>query len=107
MDEADAREQMRRIESSLQQVLKQKQHFSAQQSETRSALEQVRASEVAYSIVANIMIRKNPTVLAESLEEQAELFDARLEALEKQEKRLSEQLARIQERVLKEGDDHE
>ena len=92
------------IEQSMQQLLQQKHNFSAQKSEAEQALSEVKKSESAYKIIANIMVKSDNKKLQEELEESLELLDLRIKSIEKQEARLKEEITHLQKSALAKGE---
>lgn len=79
-------------EHQLQQLLFQRQQFSAQSLEIDSALEELKSAKSAYKIVGNIMVSATPTDLVKDLEEKKELIALRLKSLDKQEEQLRKKM---------------
>ncbi len=79
-------------EHQLQQLLFQRQQFSAQSLEIDSALEELKTAKSAYKIVGNIMVGATPSDLVKDLEEKKELIALRLKSLDKQEEQLRKKM---------------
>lgn len=84
----------------MQSLNSQKQQFQAQLFEIEGALKELETSPVAYKIVGGIMIGIDKAVLQKELQGRKELFDLRVQTLEKQEKQLKEKAKKMQEEVM-------
>ena len=99
----DAQEKIQRltlIEQNLQQLLHQKQQFSAQQFEIESAEKELKDAPNAYKIIGNIMVQRPLEDLRKDLGQRKEIIDLRLASIEKQEVALKEKAKKLQEDVL-------
>ena len=99
----DAQESIQRLqmmEQNMQSLNMQKQQFQAQLFEIEGALKELETSPVAYKIVGGIMIGTEKSSLQAELKGRKELFELRVQTLEKQEKQLKEKAKKLQEEVM-------
>jgi len=94
-------QQAQTIEQALHAQTTQRATLQQQLGEADNALEQSASSPEAYRIIGNIMVKTDPTKLRAELEEKKSNLIARIGSVERQEKRLREQLEELQKRVLK------
>ena len=83
-------QRLQMMEQNMQSLNSQKQQFQAQLFEIEGALKELETSPVAYKIVGGIMIGVDKVSLQKELQGRKELFDLRVQTLEKQEKQLKE-----------------
>jgi prefoldin beta subunit len=93
-------QRLQMMEQNMQSLNSQKQQFQAQLFEIEGALKELETSPVAYKIVGGIMIGIDKAVLQKELQGRKELFDLRVQTLEKQEKQLKEKAKKMQEEVM-------
>jgi len=93
--------QFQMLQQQLQSILMQKENMVVSQAEVERAIDELSKTkdESAYKIVGNIMIRKPVSELKASLEETKEEIDLRLMTLDKSEKRTTETLRALQDKV--------
>ena len=100
----ERKQALRRIqeaEQAMQSLLQQKQAFLNQRAEAEEALKELEKSNIAYQIVANIMIRKEPDEIRKGLDEQQEMISLRIKAIEKQEDKIKGEIKEYQEMAMK------
>ncbi len=88
------------MEQRLQSFLMQKQSFQGQFLELENALHESENSEEVYKIVGQIVVKSDKKKLVEELKEKKELFDKKIKEIEKQEEKLREDIAPLQEEVM-------
>lgn len=93
-------QQLNMIESSLSQIISQKQQFQRQILEIESATNEIKDKEEAYQIVGSLMIKKTKQELEKDLDEKNKLYKMRFDALEKQEIRLKEELETLRKDLV-------
>ncbi len=93
-------QRLQMMEQNMQSLNMQKQQFQAQLFEIEGALKELESSPVAYKIVGGIMIGVDKSDLQKELQGRKELFDLRVQTLEKQEKQLKEKAKKMQEEVM-------
>jgi prefoldin beta subunit len=93
--------QFQMLQQQLQSILVQKENMVVTQAEVEKALEELAKTkdESAYKIVGNVMVRKPVADLKAQLEETKEDIGLRLMALDKSEKKTTETLRALQEKV--------
>ncbi len=99
----EAQESIQRLqmfEQNLQALNMQKQQFQAQLFEVEGALKEIATSPVVYKLVGGIMIGADKDSLQKELQSKKELFELRVQTLEKQEKQLKEKAKKLQEEVM-------
>lgn len=84
----------------MQSLNMQKQQFQAQLFEIEGALKELETSPVAYKIVGGIMIGIDKSALMKEMQGRKELFELRVQTMEKQEKQLKEKAKKLQEEVM-------
>ena len=94
--------QLQMFEQSINNLLMQKQQFQQQLIEIDSALEELKTTENAYKIIANIMVKSDKAKLEKDLKQKKEMMEIRIKTLEKQEKTIKEKAAEMQAEVMKE-----
>ena len=92
--------QLQLLEQNMQNFNMQKQQFQMQLNEIASALENLKDSEKAYKIVANIMVSAKKEDLEGELKQKKEMLDIRIKKLEKQEEEIRVKSQKIQKEVL-------
>ena len=92
--------QMQMFEQNMQVILVQKQNFQVQILEIDSALEEMEKSREHYKIIGNIMVKTEKSDLKKDLKSKKDLLDLRVKNLEKQEKQIKDEAAKIQEDIL-------
>lgn len=103
MEQTNSIQEMQFLEQNLQNILLQKQAFQMELSETNSALEEIEnASDDIFKIVGQLMIKTEKEKTKQELEEKEKMLKLRTNAIEKQEKYLTEQLDKIREKLMKE-----
>ncbi|MBI2565262.1 prefoldin subunit [Candidatus Woesearchaeota archaeon] len=100
MADQDKIQQLQLIEHNMQSIMSQKQQFQSQIIEIDNALKEINSTEKAYKIVGNIMVLTSSEDLKKDLSQKKELSQLRVQAFEKQEKKLKEQAQKLQEEVL-------
>ena len=98
--------QLHVLQQNMQNLLVQKQQLESQMMELDSALAELQDTKQAYKIVGKIMFSSSKEELQKSLSEKKEVLQVRLNAFEKQEKKLHENFEKLQQEVvgqLKEG----
>lgn len=101
---AELQEQVNKIqllEQNVQAIAAQKQQVQTQVFEIDSALKELENSTDSFKIIANIMVKTSKEQLTKELTEKKELFDLRIQTLEKQEKDMKEKMKEIQTEVMK------
>lgn len=91
------------LQQQLQSVLMQKETMSVNNMEIDRALEELDKTKekTAYKITGNVMVSKPVPELKKDLENTKEAVDIRMRGLEKTEKRLTQQLKDIQQKLQK------
>ena len=92
--------QLQLLEQNMQQFLMQKQQFQMQLSEITTALENLKDTNNAYKIIANIMVSSKKEDLEKELQQKKEMLELRIKSLEKQEDSIREKSKKIQKEVL-------
>jgi prefoldin beta subunit len=92
--------QLQLLEQNMQNFTMQKQQFQMQLNEIASAIDNLKDSETAYKIVANIMINAKKEDLETELNQKKEMLELRIKKLEKQEEEIREKSQKIQKEVL-------
>ena len=100
-----AKENMQKLqmyEQSLQNFLLQRQNHQAQLSEVSSALKELEATDDAYQIIGNVMVKKSKDELKKHLEERKETAEIRIQSIEKQEVKVREKIEALQKDMMEE-----
>jgi prefoldin beta subunit len=90
------------LQKSYAAVISQKQSIEAQLNEIKNALEELgKATEGTdvFKIAGSILVRVDKDSVTKELEESKELFETRLKVLENQEKRLVEEMRKINNEI--------
>ena len=95
-------QRLQMIEQNVQGLNVQKQQFQAQMFEVESALKELETSTVTYKIIAGVMIGVDKEKLKKELSDKKDVFDLRIQTLEKQEAQLKEKAKSLQQEVMKE-----
>lgn len=96
----EAIQRLQLFEQNIQAIALQKQQFQTQLFELEAALKELESATVAYKIIGGIMVSSSPALLKKELSQKKELFELRLQNIEKQEKQLKERAKKLQEEVL-------
>lgn len=100
MEVEDAKEELVRLQQSLDQLSSQKRQFQTQLMEADSALEAVGEDGEAFRIIGNLMVKQSTGKLREDLVSRKETLSVRLDAVEKQLEKLQSRVKDAQEAVL-------
>lgn len=92
--------QLQLVEQNLQISLQQKQQFQAQLLEVETAIKEIAKTDDAFKIIGNIMVHSPNDVLKKELDQKKEIFDLRIQTIEKQEGALKEKFNKLQSEVL-------
>lgn len=92
--------ELQMLEQNMQTFLMQKQQFQMQLSEVSSALDNLKDSNKAYKIIANIMVDAKKEDLEKDLLEKKEMLEIRIKNLSKQEEGIREKSQKLQKEVL-------
>ncbi|MCR4327167.1 MAG: prefoldin subunit [Nanoarchaeota archaeon] len=102
--EKDKIQKMQFFQENLNAILMQKQAFSMELNETISALKEIKNSkEDVYKIIGQLMLKVPKEKIEDELNSKEKLIKMRLEKLEIQEEKLSEETKKIREEILKEN----
>lgn len=96
-------QELEQLEQTLHTHLVQKQAYQAQLAEAESAQQEM--GDVAYRIIGNLMVKTSPATLKDELETKQLTLKKRIVALETQEKKLREDMQKLQQEAL--GDSHD
>lgn len=94
--------QLHLLQQNLQAIQQQKQQLEAQSIELDSALAELQKTSQAYTILGNLMVASSPAELIQKLEERQERTEIRIKNLSKQEEKLHQTMAALQQEVAKE-----
>ncbi len=96
-------QEMQVLEQNFQQLMMQKQAFTAEVNETNYALDEIKKAEGdLFKIVGNqVIIKKSKEDLQKDLNHKKELLETRMKNIEKQEKEFSDKLESLREEVMK------
>jgi prefoldin beta subunit len=94
-------EQLQLMEQSIQTVLMQRQQLQAQLIEIESALKEIQATDNAYKILGNIMVKTDRNALENELKTKKDIIELKSKTLEKQEKSIRDKSKSLQEEVMK------
>ena len=91
------------LEQNLQNLLLQKQAFQIELNETENALSEIlKSKEDVFKLISNIIIKADKEKLEKELKQKKELLSLRLNSIEKQETKLSEQMENLRKEIMKE-----
>jgi prefoldin beta subunit len=93
--------QLQLMEQSIQSVLMQRQQLQAQLIEIESALKEIQATDNAYKILGNIMVKTDRNALENELKTKKDIIELKSKTLEKQEKSIRDKSKSLQEEVMK------
>jgi len=93
---------LQNYEYNLQQLLMQKQQIQSNILEIDNALKELENSNDAYQIIGSVLIKKDSKDIINSLNEKKELLNIRTEAINKQEKTITEKASALQKEVMEE-----
>jgi prefoldin beta subunit len=88
------------LEQSFQNTVNRRVQAQEDKEEIQSALDNLKSSEEAYQIIANILIKKDKDELVENLNQKLQKVDSRIKALKKNESMLKEKISAIREDAL-------
>ncbi|MDP3966318.1 MAG: prefoldin subunit [archaeon] len=101
--QTDKLEKMQFLQENLNAILMQKQAFQMELSETISAMKEIEASkEEVYKIVGQMMLKVPKERVKEELKAKEKIINVRLQKLESQEEKLSEETKKLRDELLKE-----
>jgi|APSaa5957512622_1039677.scaffolds.fasta_scaffold64372_3 prefoldin beta subunit len=92
--------QLQMTEQRLQNFLMQKQNFQGQLLEIENALTEAKDAEEVYRIFGQIMIKADKDKLNKELGDKKDLLDKRISEIDKQEAKIREEIAPLQEEVM-------
>ncbi|MBS3112296.1 prefoldin subunit beta [Candidatus Woesearchaeota archaeon] len=91
------------LEQNFQNLLQQKQNFQSQKMEVEFALMEVETAEgEIYKITGTVMIKTDKEKIISELNSKKETVNIRFNAVEKQEKRLRNEIENLQKEVIAE-----
>lgn len=88
------------IEENLHGYLAQKQQVQAQLLELESAAEALPEAKHSYQIIGSLMVERSSEEIKNDLDERIERARLRIEAIEKQEKKLKKQAELVQKGIM-------
>ena len=100
-------EKLQGMEQNMQNFLLQKQRLNSILAEIGSALSELGTSKESYKIVGNCMFLKDKESLKTELSDKKESISIRMQSIEKQEKKMREEMESIQSEVMKEMNESE
>ena len=101
-DKSKKFEEMQFLEQNIQNLMLQRQAFQMELSETEFAINELNNSKEddSYKIVGQLMIKFPKSKILEDLKSKKNILDLRLNAIEKQEENLSENIEKIREELV-------
>jgi prefoldin beta subunit len=101
MDEQKIQE-MQMLEQKLQNTILQKQAFQMEMAETDAALAEIeKAGDEVFKVIGQLMIKSDKIKIKEELLNKQKILELRINAFEKQEKFLTEQLEKFRDEISK------
>lgn len=93
--------QLQQVQQQLQLVISQKSQVEALIKETKEALEELQKTESqeAYKVVGNVLVKMKKEDIEKDLSEKLETYEVRKNVLERQENKLRERFADLQEKL--------
>nr|WP_206203337.1 MULTISPECIES: prefoldin subunit beta [unclassified Thermococcus] len=94
--------QLEGYQQQLQLVIQQKQKVQLELTEAKKALEEIEKVEegtVIYKTVGTLIVKTDKAKALEELKEKVETLEVRLNALERQEKKLNEKLKELTQKI--------
>lgn len=89
------------LEQNFQALLMQKQSFQIELSETMTAIEEVTNSKGdVFKVIGQVMVKSNKDSLKKELSEKKDLLSLRMNAIEKQEAGIRENIERIKGEIV-------
>ena len=88
------------MEQSLQQLIMQKQKLQQQLMELESAEKELGATDTAYRIIGNIMVKKDKAVMLKEIKETKGKIEIRLKTIDKQEDKTKTKVKEIQDKIM-------
>ena len=102
IDTQEALQQLQALEQSLHAHIAQRNALQAQLHEIETAHKALEKTTEAYRIIGNIMVKADAATLREELSQKKESTMTRIAAVERQEKRLRDEMQGFQDKLLKE-----
>jgi len=96
----DQIQELQLLEQNLQNFAMQKQSFQLQLMEIEAALKELEKVDKGYKIIGTIMVEESKDDLLKDLTSKKEVIELRIKSFEKQETKLREKAAKIQNEVL-------
>ncbi|MBN2368131.1 prefoldin subunit beta [Candidatus Woesearchaeota archaeon] len=94
--------QLQNLEQNINGLIAQKQQFQSQDLEIDNALSQLDSGDKVFRIIGNIMVSSKKDKVRQELNEKKEIIGLRLKSFDKQEEKLRDKAAEIQQEVMKE-----
>ena len=91
------------VEQNLHMHTAQRSALQSQLLETENASKELEAAAESYRILGNIMVKTDAQKLRAELQERTSHIKARLAGIERQEKKLQEEMKALQDTILKGG----
>ena len=88
------------LEQSLHTHSAQRNAYQAQLLEMENAIGELASATESFRIIGNVMVKSDPAKLKEEIVEKKSALHARLASIEKQEKRLREEMDALQKSIL-------
>jgi prefoldin beta subunit len=94
-------QKLQALEQTLHAQLAQRNAHQSQLLEAENALRELETAKESYRIIGNIMVKTDSAKLKSELEEKKSMLQTRIVAVERQEKRLREEMQKLQDSILK------
>jgi prefoldin beta subunit len=92
--------ELQEFEQKIQTIAMQKHSFQAHLLEIENALGELKDAKEAFKIVGSVVVSAEKEDLIKDLTSKKEVFDLRLDNLEKQEKKLRDSAEKLQQEVM-------
>ena len=102
MSKDESVQRLQLIEQNVQALNMQKQQFQGQLFELDAALKELETAPSAFKLIGGLLISVPKQTLQSDLKQRRDMFDVRLQTLDKQEAQLKEKAKKLQAEVLKE-----
>jgi len=95
-------QQLQIFEQNMQNLLLQKQAFQFELNDAENALDEVgKTKEDVYKLIGQVLIKTSKSGVEKELKQKKDILSLRINAIEKQESQLKEEVEKIREEVMK------
>jgi prefoldin beta subunit len=100
-DSQESLQKLQALEQTLHAQMAQRSAYQSQLLEIENAAKELESAPESYRIIGNIMVKTDSAKLKSELDEKKAALASRIAGVERQEKRLREEMQKLQDSILK------